>query len=84
MEDYIYTDKDSLHVNGPEYLDIDGRKGFRYWIYKQTTFFKNQDKINEKLSGFPFSIFLSVGKNPEFCPTIILFQVTLLIMKISQ
>lgn len=64
-----------VFVHGPEAIELDGRSGSRYWIYKYTEFFPKQKPLNDRLSGFPFAIFPGAGRHPSQCPIVFLVQV---------
>lgn len=69
-----------VFVHGPEAIELDGRSGSRYWIYKYTEFFPKQKPLNDRLSGFPFAIFPGAGRHPSQCPIVFLVQVCLKIL----
>lgn len=62
-------------MHGPEQIELEHRRGYRYWIYKYTEFFPNQKPLNDRLSGFPFAVFPGLGRHPSKCPIVFIFQV---------
>jgi hypothetical protein len=60
-------------VNGPDPIELEGRRGDRYWIHHPLTFCGHAD-VDERLSGYPVAVFQPPGRPAHETPVVIGLQ----------
>lgn len=62
-----------MEIHGPDPITLEGRAGYRYWVHDYFEFTSDQ-QTNERLSGFPFAVFLPEWRAREQTPIVIGLQ----------
>ncbi len=60
-------------IHGPDPIVLEGRPGWRYWIYHPFPFTSNAE-VNERLSGYPVAIFQPPRRPPAHTPVLVGLQ----------
>ena len=67
------TNGNGPQVYGPEPITLEGRAGWRYWVWQHHTFTGNRE-VDDRLSGYPVALFQPHGRRPEETPILVGLQ----------
>nr|WP_041233716.1 hypothetical protein [Cylindrospermum stagnale] len=62
-----------MHIYGPDAINFDGVNGDRYWFH-ESDYFTGASDVDERLSGFPVSVFLPQNRPAQDTPLVIGLQ----------
>lgn len=60
-------------VHGPDPIEVEGRRGVRYWVYHPINFC-GQAEVDERLAGYPVAVFQPQGRPAHETPVVLGMQ----------
>jgi pimeloyl-ACP methyl ester carboxylesterase len=60
-------------IHGPDPIELDGRRGQRYWVYHPAVL-TGDASVDEQLAGYPVAVFGPPGRSPERTPLVLGLQ----------